>query len=65
MARAEIIAGICEFTAIVETKMNGDRCQISIESDCNAINMLASQLVDVDPLNEISARRSMPEILKA
>ena len=40
MARAEIFAGICGFTTIVTTRMEGEKCRVTIEGGCNAIQKL-------------------------
>ncbi len=44
--------------------MDGNACQISIQSECSAIRKLAEVLTQVEPLKEISARRTMPTILQ-
>jgi hypothetical protein len=64
LAKAEIFSGNCGFTTKVETTMDGAACQISIQSECKAIQKLAADLIQVDPWKEISARRSMPVILQ-
>lgn len=43
--------------------MNGTRCAIAIESDCDAIQRLAEELTEVEPFSEISFRRGMPSTL--
>ena len=65
MAKAEIHAGICGFNTTVRTTMDGDVCQVHIESECKAIQKLAEHLTEVDPLGEISSRRRMPKTLDA
>ena len=64
MAKAEIFPGNCGHVTTVEAKMDGKLCNISITSECPAIQRLAEQLKQVNPYNEISFRRSMPEILQ-
>ena len=64
MATSEIHAGICGFKTKVETRMEGTRCSVEIESDCEAIQRLAGKLCDVDPFQEISFRGDGPTILK-
>ncbi len=64
MAKAEIFSGNCGYTTSVITRLNGKMCQISIESECKAIQKLAMDLTQVEPLNEISSRRNTPEILQ-
>jgi hypothetical protein len=65
LARAEINSGICGFTATVETRMEGSKCLVSIESDCDAIQRLGEELTEVEPFQEISFRGTGPETLKA
>ena len=40
--------------------MEGRRCSISVESDCDAIQRLSEELTDVDPFQEISFRGEGP-----
>jgi hypothetical protein len=65
MAKANVQAGICGFKTVVETRMEGDACQISIESECPSIRRLAAELTEVEPFQEISYRRKMPLTLQA
>lgn len=60
MAKAEIHAGICGFTTIVETHLEGDLCKVTITSDCAAIQRLGQNLTEVNPYQEISFRRKLP-----
>lgn len=60
MAKAEVHAGICGFNTVVETTMDGEVCKIAIQSECSAIQRMASELTQVDPFQEISFRRKMP-----
>lgn len=64
MAKAEINSGICGFTATVETRMEGSKCLISIESACDAIQRLGQELTEVEPFQEISFRGEGPNTLK-
>jgi hypothetical protein len=64
MATSEIHAGICGFKTKVATRMEGPRCAVEIESDCEAIQQLAEKLRDVDPFQEISFRGEGPHTLK-
>jgi hypothetical protein len=64
LARAEIFSGICGFTTVVETSMDGDVCHLSISSQCEAIQRLAKALTQVDPFQEISFRRTTPQTLE-
>ena len=67
MAKAEIDPGICGYHATVETRMSsdGELVDISIQSNCPAIQKLAHDLIQVNPFKEISSRRAVPESLQA
>ena len=60
MTRAEISSGICGFTTTVEACMNGHCCRLSIDSQCEAIQRLATVLTQVDPFQEITFRGDGP-----
>jgi hypothetical protein len=64
MSRAEIDSGICGFVTTVEASMDGKVCNLSITSNCKAIQQLAQELTHVSPLQEISSRRSTPKTLE-
>jgi hypothetical protein len=64
MAKAEIFAGGCGFSTVVEATMKDKACHLSISSDCASIRRLAQELTEVIPLQEISYRRSMPQTLQ-
>ena len=64
LAKAEVFAGICGFNTTVETVMNGSKCEISIESDCDAIQHLAQELTEVEPFQEITFRGKGPLTLQ-
>jgi hypothetical protein len=64
LARAEIHSGICGFTTVVEATMSGKVCTLVIQSDCAAIQKLAQDLRQVNPLQEISFRQSMPQTIQ-
>ncbi len=64
MAKAEVHAGVCGFTTIVETTMDGDVCKVAIQSECTAIQRLAQALTEVNPYQEISYRRKTPLTLE-
>jgi hypothetical protein len=64
MAKAEINSGICGFTATVRTSVEGRKCLVRIESDCDAIQRLGEELAEVDPFQEISFRGEGPRSLK-
>lgn len=64
LARAEILAGGCGFSTTVEATMNGKACALTITSGCESIKRLAQELTQVQPLQEISARRAVPETLQ-
>jgi hypothetical protein len=65
MSKAEVEPGNCGYTTIIEAKMAGDDCQITIQSACPYIQKLAADLGSVDPYHEISFRRGTPQILQA
>ena len=64
MAKAEITSGICGFTATVHTRMEGRKCHVSVESECDAIQRLGEALQEVEPFQEISFRGEGPQTLK-
>jgi hypothetical protein len=64
MAKAEIFAGVCGFSTVVETTANGRTCRISISSQCEAIQRLGQELTQVNPFQEISFRKAMPQTLQ-
>ena len=64
MAKAEITSGICGFTATVEARMEGRKCLVSVESECNAVQRLGEALQELDPFQEISFRGEGPRTLK-
>lgn len=64
MAKAEIFSGICGFTTHVEATSDGSLVNLSIESECKAINTLAGELAQVEPFKEISAKRNLPKTLE-
>lgn len=64
MAKAEVHAGVCGFTTLVETTLEGDVCKIAIQSDCAAIQRLGQALTEVNPYHEISWRRKTPLTLE-
>ena len=60
MAEAKIHAGICGFETVVRTRRQGKRCQVTIQSQCKSLQLLADNLTDVDPFQEISYAKSGP-----
>jgi hypothetical protein len=64
MSKAEINAGICGHMTTVEAKMDGKVCKLTITSDCEAIQKLAQELPEVNPMMEISSRRATPQTLQ-
>jgi hypothetical protein len=64
LSKAEIFSGICGFNTVVEAKSDGDMVHLTITSDCQAIQRLGSVLTEVEPYHEISARRSIPQVLE-
>src|SRR5512135_183839 len=65
MAKAEVFAGVCGFVTRIEARMEGELCNLEIQSDCEAIQRLAGDLQQVNPYKEISARRAVPATLQA
>lgn len=65
MAKATIFAGACGYTTEVEAGMDTTVCKLAISSECKAIQKLAAELTEVEPLKEISSRRAMPRTLEA
>jgi hypothetical protein len=63
LAKAEISAGACGFSTIVVATMDGRVCKLALESECEAIRRLATELTQVDPFREISFRKGKPQIL--
>jgi hypothetical protein len=63
MATASINSGICGFSATVEAKMEGRKCRVSVESECDAIQRLGAELAEVDPFQEITFRGEGPRTL--
>jgi hypothetical protein len=64
LAKADIVSGICGFTASVEAQTAGRRCTVTIRSECDAIQRLAAELTEVNPFQEISFRGEGPTILR-
>ena len=65
MAKAEVMAGNCGFTTQIEATMKGSTCELHITSECNAIERMAQELIQVNPYQEISFKRSLPMIHQA
>jgi hypothetical protein len=65
MATAEIFAGNCGFNTTVTATMDGKVCKLQITSDCNAIQKMGEELIEVNPYQEISFKRAMPKIHEA
>lgn len=64
MSKAEIYAGICGFSTVVEASMSGNVCNVVITSDCKAIQQLAQVLTHVDPFQEISFKQAIPQTIQ-
>ncbi|MBN1569793.1 MAG: hypothetical protein JXA73_18250 [Acidobacteria bacterium] len=64
MSKAEIQSGICGHVTTVEAKMEGKVCKLTITSTCKAIQQLALELPEVNPMQEISAKRATPQTLQ-
>ena len=65
MARAEISAGVCGFNTVVEAtpdRKNPYQIHLTIDSECESVNKLASKIADVDAFREIAYRRE-PQVL--
>jgi hypothetical protein len=65
MSKAIVEPGNCGYTTTIDATMDGDECQITIQSACPAIQKLAADLGRVNPYQEISFRRGMPQTLTA
>jgi len=52
---------MCGFDTLVEISMEEDLVNIVITSECEAIQRLAKELLQVNPYKEISYRRSSPQ----
>jgi phosphoribosyl 1,2-cyclic phosphodiesterase len=64
MSKAEINAGVCGHVTTVEARMEGKICRLAITSDCKAIQELAKELMEVNPMLEISCKRATPQTLQ-
>ncbi len=64
MSKAEINSGVCGHVTNVEASMDGKTCKLAITSDCKAIEQLALELPQVNPLQEISSKRAVPQALQ-
>ncbi len=64
MAKAEISPGACGFTTVVIASKNGPNCELSIESDCEAIRKMAEELTRVETFREISFQRNTPQAIE-
>ncbi len=60
MAKAEIFAGICGFTTIVEAVADGSKCNLNISSECKDVQSMAEELTQVQPYQEAFYQRSTP-----
>jgi hypothetical protein len=61
MATATIHAGICGFTTTVIAQTDGDAIKLTITSECDAIRKLGEHLSVLNPYQEISFRRAIPQ----
>jgi hypothetical protein len=65
LAKAEIHAGICGFHTRVEAHQDGaGQVELTIESECKAIQRLAEQLTQADPFREFTFRGEGPLTLQ-
>jgi hypothetical protein len=61
LAKAEICSGVCGFNTTVEAqKDEAGQVELTIESDCKAIQRLASELTQVDPYREFTYKGEGP-----
>ena len=62
--KAEVFAGICGYTTIIEASRDGNRqVSLKIESDCEYVQNLAGELCQVDPFREIGSLNDTPAVL--
>jgi hypothetical protein len=61
MATATIHAVICGFTTTVIAQTDGDAVKLTITSECDAIRKLGEHLSMLNPNQEISFRRAIPQ----
>jgi hypothetical protein len=52
MAKVEVLAGVCGFITRIEARMEGELCNLEIQSDCESIQRLAGELLQVNPYKE-------------
>ncbi len=64
MAKSEISSGVCGHTTTVAAATEGKVCKLNITSSCKAIQQLAEELPEVNPMQEISAKRATPKTLE-
>jgi hypothetical protein len=64
MSKTEIQSGVCGHVTTVEANMEGKMCKLTITSTCKAIQQLAQELPEVNPLMEISCKRAIPQTLQ-
>ena len=64
MSKTVIQSGICGFTTEVIARAESMTCSLIITSDCKAIQRLAEELRQVDPMAEITYRGEGPLTLR-
>jgi hypothetical protein len=65
LASARIFSGVCGFTTTIEAVKDGEGAVlVSIESDCEAVQELATELTEVDPFREITFEGDGPLTLQ-
>jgi len=64
MSKSVIQSGICGFTTEVVARADSDTCSLIITSDCPAIQKLAEELRQVDPMEEITHKGKGPLTLR-
>lgn len=61
MATATIHAGICGFITTVIAQADGEIVKLTFTSECEAIRKLGVHLSEVNPYQELSFRRAIPQ----
>ena len=65
MAKVKINSGACGLSTTVKATMNGSKCSIEVESECEAIRALDEEFTQVDPFQEITFLGEGPATLAA
>ena len=64
MSKSVINSGICGFTTEVIARAERNTCSLIITSDCPSIQGLAEELLQVDPMKEITYQGEGPLTLR-